>query len=586
MSTLPTIPDSAPFTPAQRLWLNGYLAGRLSAASSQPAIASRPRLRVPVVYASQTGNAASLAEDFAKRLAEAGFDAPCCGADELGDIDLAKEKLLILVSSTWGDGDPPDHAAEFWSALQSDDHPRLEQLRYAVLALGDSNYLRFCAQGKAFDARLEALGAVRLAPRADCDTDYEEAAAAWFETVLTELQKESPSDATPKAPVAPETDRATAAIGYSKKNPFPAKLLANVRLNAPESARDTRHFEIDLAGSGLAYEAGDALGVWPRNDPACIDELLAALGLSPDETAPLPDGASAPLREALIARYDVTGLGRKLLAEWSARSGSSFLHELLASDDPAAIESFLHGRELIDLVLHHPVRFESAADFVAMLRPLAPRLYSISSSPKAHPGQVHLTVARVAYTSHGRERHGVCSTFLADRVGDGGILPVFLQPSAHFRLPADPGKDIILCGPGTGIAPFRAFLEEREVTGAKGRNWLLFGNPHEAADFLYRDEILAMRERGLLTRLDLAWSRDGAAKVYVQDKMREAGEELWRWLDGGAHFYVCGDAKRMAKDVDRALHEIAATHGGLGEEGAAEFVKRLAKERRYLRDVY
>lgn len=581
MTALPVIPESAPFTPAQRLWLNGYLAGLLSTATTQPAISSRPRVRVPVLYASQTGNSAALAEDFASRLAEAGFDAPCHGADDLGDIDLTKETLLLLVSSTWGDGDPPDNAADFWNTLRSEGHPRLEQLRYAVLALGDSNYLNFCAQGKAFDARLESLGAMRLAPRVDCDTDYEENAGAWFETVLTELKKESPSadSSTTSPPPKPETS-------YNRKNPFPAKLLANLRLNLPESARDTRHFEIDLSGSGLSYQAGDALGVWPKNDPAYIDELLASLPFSPDETVPLPGGGSGPLRNALVENYDVTGLGRKLLAEWAARSGADFLLDLVGSDDSAAIESFLHGRELIDLVLHHPVRFENAVDFVAMLRPLSPRLYSISSSPKAHPDQVHLTVARVAYEAHGRQRRGVCSSFLSDRVSPDEPLPIFFQPSAHFRLPDDPDKDIILCGPGTGIAPFRAFLEEREATAAKGRNWLFFGNPHEATDFLYRDEILAMRERGLLTRLDLAWSRDGEAKVYVQDQMREAGADLWSWLAGGAHFYVCGDAKRMARDVDRVLHDIAAEHGGLGEDGPAEFVKRLGKEKRYQRDVY
>lgn len=581
MTHLPVIPESAPFTPAQRLWLNGYLAGLLSTASGQPALTSRPRLRVPVLYASQSGNGAALAEGFASRLAEAGFDAPCRGVDELGDIDLTKEKLLLLVSSTWGDGDPPDHAVEFWNALKSDSHPRLGQLRYAVLGLGDSNYLGFCAQAKAFDARLEALGAIRFAPRADCDTDYENTAESWFSAVLTELKSESPAAETAAPAVS-----ARAANGYNKKNPFPARLLTNRRLNAPESARDTRHFEIDLSGSGLSYEAGDVLGVWPRNDPDYVDDLIAALGLSPEDPVPLPGGGSGPLRAALVEKYDVTALGRNLLAEWSAISPSESLRALSASDDLPAIERFLHGRELIDLVLDHPAPIESATAFVSLLRPLAPRLYSISSSPKAHPHQVHLTVARVAYEAHGRGRRGVCSTFLSDRISPDDPLPIFFQPSAHFRLPEDPDKDIILCGPGTGIAPFRAFLEEREATGARGRNWLLFGNPHEATDFLYRDEILAMRGRGLLARLDLAWSRDGETKVYVQDKMREAGAELWRWLEGGAHFYVCGDAKRMAKDVDRALHEIAAEQGALGGEGAAEFVKRLGREKRYQRDVY
>lgn len=580
MPTLPLIPESAPFTPAQRLWLNGYIAGLLSNASDSPAITSRPKLRIPVVYASQTGNGAGLAEDFAERLGSAGFDAPCIGAEDCSSTTLSSAKFLLLVSSTWGDGEPPDNAVDFWNTLNAEDHPRLENLTYAVLALGDTNYLNFCAQGKAFDARLEALGAKRLVPRADCDTDFEEKAAEWFSQVEAELKKHSHGSETA------ESTPAKTKTGFSKKNPFPARLTGNLRLNTLDSARDTRHFEFDLTGSGLDYEVGDVLGVCPKNNPALVDEMIDALGFSPDAPVVTPAQGERPLRNALIEHYDITSLSRKTLTDWSAKSTSPFLKELLAADDNASLESFLYGRELIDLVLQHPAIFTSPSAFVASLRPLSPRLYSISSSPKTHPGEVHLTVAKVTYDAHGRRREGVCSTCLSDRITTGETVPIFFQNASHFKLPTERSKDIIMCGPGTGIAPFRAFLEEREATGSPGRNWLFFGNPHEITDFLYRDQLIGMKERGFLTRLDLAWSRDGDAKVYVQDKMAEAGAELWQWLAGGAHFYVCGDAKRMAKDVDRVLHEVAAIHGGLGEDGAVEFVKHLSKEKRYQRDVY
>lgn len=583
MTALPVIPESAPFTTAQRLWLNGYLAGLLSTASSEPAITSRPRLRIPVLYASQSGNSESLAASFASRLSDLGFDSPCVSSSDFGGIDLTKEQQLLLVSSTWGDGDPPDNAIEFWDSLRSENHPRLEGLSYSVLALGDSNYLNFCAQGKAFDARLEALGATRIVPRVDCDTDFEGPAETWFESVLTKLQAGVPGE---KSEVKPAIQNRSDEPVWSKKNPFPAKLVGNVALNTPGSARDTRHFEFDLTGSGLNYEVGDVLGVYPKNNRALVDEIIASLGFAPRDPVNVPDKGARPLRDALIEDYDITTLSAKLIAEWNTKAASPELGALLGEDRTAAMADYLWGRNLVDLVIEHPVAFASADEFVSMLRRLAPRLYSISSSPRAHPRQVHLTVAKVAYESHGRNREGVCSTYLAERVNGDGTVPVFFQPAPHFKLPDDPDKDIILCGPGTGIAPFRAFLEEREAIGAKGRNWLLFGNPHESSDFLYRDQLLAMKERGVLDRLDLAWSRDGDAKVYVQDKMREAGAELWDWLSAGAHFYVCGDAKRMAKDVDRALHDIAAVHGRLGESGAADFVKRLVKEKRYQRDVY
>lgn len=584
MNSLPSIPDSAPFTPAQILWLNGYIAGLAGEASASPAVVSKPKLRTPVLYASQSGNSETLAEEFAEELSSAGFDAPCLSTEDFGEIDLTKEEHLILVSSTWGDGDPPDNAVEFWNTLNSDDHPSLENLSYSVLALGDTNYLQFCAQGKAFDARLEALGAKRFHPRVDCDTDFEEPAAEWFSGVLTELKKLGGDDGEASESDAPKAKKKD--TGYSKKNPFPAKLIGNVPLNGEESPRDTRHFEFSLEGSGLTYDVGDVLGVYPKNNADTVDELIKVLGLDPVETVTTPDKEEKALRDALIEDFDIRAVSAMTVADWAELSGSEHLKELSTNEDKTPLEEFLWGRELIDLAIEAPVSFDKAADFVALLRKLGARLYSISSSPKAHPEQVHLTVAKVTYESHGRYREGVCSTYLANRVNGDGTVPVFLQSAAHFKLPTDLSTDVIMCGPGTGIAPFRAFLEEREATEATGRNWLFFGNPHESTDFLYRDQLLGMQEKGCLHRFDLAWSRDSDTKVYVQDKMREAGEELWKWLDGGAHFYVCGDAKRMAKDVDNALLHVAAVHGGLGEEGAAEFINKLKKEKRYQRDVY
>ncbi len=582
MSTLPAIPESAPFSPAQRLWLNGYIAGLVSSdEGSSPGVASKPKVRVPIIYASQSGNSEGLAETYSEQLGGMGFDCPCLAADDLGDLDLTKEKNLLLISSTWGDGDPPDNAVDFWETLQAEDHPKLEGLTYSVLALGDSNYIDFCGQGKAFDARLEALGASRMAARVDCDTDFEEPADEWFATVLEELKKQDPEagDADGGAPAKKEE-------GYSKKNPFPAKLKTNLMLNAEDSARDTRHFEIDLSGSGMSYECGDVLGVYPQNNPAHVDEMIAALGFSPDDVVSTPDHGDRPLRTALLEDFDIRTLSVKFLSEWAEKSGSEELAAIAGSDDKSVIENFLWGREIIDLVTGYPIEFAAPTEFTSLLRKLGARLYSISSSPNAHPDEVHLTVAKVTYESHGRAREGVCSTFLSDRVNDGLNVGVFLQAASHFKLPTDLSTDVIMCGPGTGIAPFRSFLEEREFTKADGRNWLFFGNPHESTDFLYQDQLLGMKDKGVLTRLDLAWSRDGDEKVYVQDRMLQAGEELWQWFESGAHFYICGDAKRMAKDVDDALHTIARRHGNLDEAGAASYIKMLVKEKRYQRDVY
>ncbi|MEO0414198.1 MAG: sulfite reductase subunit alpha [Verrucomicrobiota bacterium] len=559
--SLPLVPESSPFSPEQRSWLNGYVAALFGEGGSAGSVSATEKQKVLVMYASQSGNSEGLAEELGEMLS-ADFSAPVISTEDFSEIDLTSETHLFLIASTWGDGDPPDNAIDFWSFLQSDDAPKLDQLNYSVLALGDSNYLQFCAQGKAFDARLEELGAKRMVPRVDCDTDFEDLAEEWMSNVVTALGASASS----------KEDSPAAEVTYSKSNPFPAFLKTNRKLNTPESERDTRHFEFDLSGSGLSYQCGDVLGVYGKNDPALVDELIETLQLDPESNVIASKAGEMSLRTALIAEYDVRALSPKLLEAWAEYSESI----------PESAE-WLEGRDLIDLVVEYPAKFESGQQFVDVLRKMGPRLYSISSSPKAHEDEVHLTVATVNYETHGRARKGVCSTYLADRVNGDGTVKVFLQTAKHFRLPEDTNRPVIMVGPGTGVAPFRAFLEERIATEAPGKNWMFFGNPHEDTDWLYKDEFNRYQEEGQLDRYDKAWSRDGDTKVYVQDLIRENGQEIWKWLSEDGHFYVCGDAKRMAKDVDDALHEVISTYGGVDAE---DYVSAMKKEKRYQRDVY
>lgn len=408
---------------------------------------------------------------------------------------------------------------------------------------------------------------------------FSEGQRAWLQTFLSRSVQDQ------SQPVEAVLDRDEEESSYSKKRPFPSTVIHNENLNAPLSEKETRHLAFSLEGSGLDYEVGDALGVYPTNSPEQVDAIITTLSLDPEEHVPLPDGGTAPLREALIGSYDIRNLTAPLLAGWLENAGSPALRDLLESEDKSALNDYCWGRELIDLVHDHPPFFSCGKEFVAVLKKLQPRLYSIASSPKAHPGEVHLTVGVVRYHSHGRDRGGVCSTFLGDRAVEARPK-IFVHGNKAFRPPADDSRAMIMVGPGTGIAPFRAFLEERQATGAVGKNWLLFGNPHEETDFLYKDELGAMIESGVLTRLDTAFSRDQEQKVYVQDRMIEHGAELWKWLEEGAAFYVCGDASRMAKDVEAALLKVVVTHGGLPEEEATAYLKMLRKEKRYCRDVY
>ena len=600
MNPVPFIPDNAPFTAEQRLWLNGYLAGLFSnaggnfsasAADGLGAPPNMPKQPLLLLYGSQTGTAEGVAKNAAKKAEARGFAPQIVCLDKFETVDLAKEERVLVITSTYGDGDPPDNAQGFWNWLSSDAAPRLEQTRFSVLALGDTNYPAFCEFGKRCDARLETLGARRIHARTDCDVDYEPNMNAWTEGVfaalgdkidVTQRRKGAKEDAAPSSELC--TSAALREI-FSRKNPFPARLITNRTLTGEGSGKEVRHFEISLAQSGLEYEVGDALGVFPTNCKELVTDLLVALGCDAEETVKSADGAETSLRLALAQHYDISRPSSNLLKAAAERGAAG--GELTALLDPARrddLKKWLWGREVIDVVSGLATKF-TPAEFIALLKKLQPRLYSISSSPKAHPGEVHLTVGAVRYDAHGRGRKGVCSTFLADRAGDAPV-PVFVQPSHGFKLPHDDNVPVIMVGPGTGIAPFRAFLEERHATKARGKNWLFFGDQKRTTDFLYRESLEGWVADGHLTRLDLAFSRDQAEKFYVQNRMLEAATELWTWLQAGAHFYVCGDASRMAKDVDAALHQIAETAGGLSKEAAEEYIANLKSDKRYQRDVY
>ena len=580
------IPDTAPFDAGQRLWLNGYMAGLLAGKHFPPSIGSgasnqTPKLSVPLVilFGSQTGTAEKIAKQLAKDSKARGCNARALEASAFAGIDWSKETNLLVITSTYGDGDMPDNAQAFWDWLQTDAAKALTHLNFSVLALGDTNYEQFCAAGKKIDARLEGLGAKRIHPLEVCDLDYEAKVKIWGSGALAMIAPDAPTAGAAEPALAP----ASAASAYSKTNPFPARLVTNRKLSGEGSQKETRHFEISLEGSGLNYEAGDALGVWPRNCPELVAQILALLGCDGEESVTTAKGEQ-PLRQALTSFYDISRPAAELQKYFGERNPA--LGELLAPARKDDLKKWLWGRGVIDLLIEIPGIKLSAGEFTGLLKPLAPRLYSISSSPKAHAGEVHLTINVVRYESLGHQRKGVASTFLADRVGPDASVPIFIQTAHGFRPPADGDKPAIMVGPGTGVAPFRGFLHERLAAGAKGKNWLFFGEQRAATDFYYRDELEKMLADGQLTKLSTAFSRDQAEKIYVQTRMLENAAELWAWLEAGAHFYVCGDASRMARDVDDALHKIIETTGGKSADEAKAYVAKLKSDKRYQRDVY
>ncbi|KAA6476143.1 assimilatory sulfite reductase (NADPH) flavoprotein subunit [Bacillus swezeyi] len=583
-------------TASQKAWLSGYLAASQStdaaaALETLPAEAPAAHTAQPVskevtiLYGSQTGNAQGVAENAGKSLEGRGFQVTVSSMSDFKPNQLKKLKNLLIVVSTHGEGEPPDNALSFHEFLHGRRAPKLDDLRFSVLALGDSSYEFFCQTGKEFDQRLAELGGTRLYQRVDCDLDYDEPAAEWLEGVFgglseAEGQAESTAPAQTAAPQAGETV-------YSRKNPFRAEVLENLNLNGRGSNKETRHLELLLEGSGLTYEPGDALGIYPENDPALVDMLFEELKWNPNETVTVDkQGESLPLKEALISYFEITTLTKKFIQQAAELLENEKLRELVASEHADKLKAYIDGRDLLDFVRDFGPISTTPQEFVSILRKMPPRLYSIASSLTANPDEVHLTIGAVRYNTHGRDRKGVCSILCAERLQPGDTLPVFIQPNKNFKLPEHPETPIIMVGPGTGVAPFRSFMQEREETGAGGKSWMFFGDQHFVTDFLYQTEWQKWLNDGVLTKMDVAFSRDTEEKVYVQHRMLEHSRELFEWLQEGAVFYICGDKNNMAKDVHSALLDIIEKEGGMSREEAEAYLAEMKKQKRYQRDVY
>ncbi|KGD75067.1 sulfite reductase subunit alpha [Tatumella morbirosei] len=579
------------FSVTQLAWLSGYFWGRVSGETTAQPGATAPAAAstvsqapaVTVISASQTGNARRLAEQLRDDLLAAGVTVTLVNAGDYKFKQIGQEKLLLIVTSTQGEGEPPEEAVALHKFLLSKKAPKFTGTAFAVFGLGDTSYEFFCKAGKDFDQRLEELGAERLLARADADVDFQSTADQWRQEIVALLKQRLPASS------AVEVSRAASgatdeidSTPYTKEQPLVASLSVNQKITGNDSEKDIRHLEIDLGSSGLRYRPGDALGIWYENDPQLVEELLGLLWLDGSQQVSLK-GETLSLSTALQQHFELTVNTPQIVEKYAHLSGNSELLALVS--DKAALQAYAQQWPIVDMVRHAPTELH-AEQLTELLRPLTPRLYSIASSQAETEDEVHITVGVVRYDIEGRARSGGASGFLADRLPEEGEVRVFIEHNDNFRLPEDPEAPVIMIGPGTGIAPFRAFIQQRDNDAAGGKNWLFFGNPHFTEDFLYQVEWQRYVKEGLLTHIDLAWSRDQQQKVYVQDKLREKGAEVWRWIAEGAHLYVCGDASRMAKDVEQALVDIIAEYGQMDSESADEYLSELRIARRYQRDVY
>lgn len=577
-------------TEAQKMWLSGYLtASQSTSAEGTPDVSTAAPAQaeqtiskdVTILYGSQTGNAQGLAENTGKTLEAKGFNVTVSSMNDFKPNNLKKLENLLIVVSTHGEGEPPDNALSFHEFLHGRRAPKLENFRFSVLSLGDSSYEFFCQTGKEFDVRLAELGGERLYPRVDCDLDFEESANKWLKGVIDGLSEAKGHSASAAVPA--EAPAGTSP--YSRTNPFKAEVLENLNLNGRGSNKETRHLELSLEGSGLTYEPGDSLGIYPENDPELVDLLLNEFKWDASESVTVnKEGETRPLREALLSNFEITVLTKPLLKQAAELTGNDKLKALVENREE--LKAYTQGRDVIDLVRDFGPWNVSAQEFVAILRKMPARLYSIASSLSANPDEVHLTIGAVRYEAHGRERKGVCSVLCSERLQPGDTIPVYLQSNKNFKLPQNQETPIIMVGPGTGVAPFRSFMQEREETGAKGKSWMFFGDQHFVTDFLYQTEWQKWLKDGVLTKMDVAFSRDTEEKVYVQNRMLEHSKELFQWLEEGASFYVCGDKTNMARDVHNTLVEIVETEGKMSREEAEAYLAEMKKQKRYQRDVY
>lgn len=578
-------------TSQQKIWLTGYLSATASLQGTEvqkeisfntAPVASSPTAvkQITILYASQTGTAQGLAKKYGEHLRDIGFEVSVSSMNDFKTNALKKLDHLLIVASTHGEGEPPDNAISFHSFLYGKRAPKLEHVKYAVLALGDSSYEHFCKTGKDFDEQLEKLGAERIVERIDCDLDFDEPAAKWFELVKEKLQEDGAVQELYKKEAAPTVAAPT--TEYSRKNPFHAEILEKINLNGRGSNKETIHLELSLENSGLSYEPGDSLAIYPTNNENLVASLISALGFEEDTKVNVGE-ISLSLKEALTDLLEITVLSKPLMEKIAQFTTNEEFQKLLLNKED--LKQFTHGRDLLDVVeVFGPFSWDPQS-FVNLLRKLPARQYSISSSQSAYPDEVHVTIGAVRYEVDNRNRLGVCSTYVADQLEIGDKVRVYVQQNPNFKLPED-DKPIIMIGPGTGVAPFRSFMQEREERGAEGKSWLFFGDQHFVTDFLYQTEWQGWLKDGVLTKLDVAFSRDRDEKVYVQHKMQEHAAEIYEWLEQGAVVYVCGDKENMAADVQNTLLNIISKQGNKSQQEAKEYLEDLQKQKRYQRDVY
>jgi sulfite reductase (NADPH) flavoprotein alpha-component len=574
----------ADLRPEQLQWLSGYFAGAAATTVAAPVSAPQATEHLTILYGSQTGNSKKVAERAAQAAQASGLNVQLHSMADFRAAKLKKETWVLLVISTHGEGEPPDSALGFYEELHSKRLSQLSSLNFSVLALGDSSYKEFCKTGRDIESRLLELGAQPLLARVECDLAFEVPAERWVEEALgivADALKQTPTDATAMA--LPQT---TAEIYHdSPTRPFQAAVLERVLLNGRGSNKEVWHLELSLEDSGIAYEAGDALGIVAQNNPQLVAQILETLSLASDTKVEVQQQALSA-EQALSAQLEITRITRPVLKQYAEATGHDGLIQLFDGADDTALEQFIDGRDWLDLLREFEPRNVAAPELLAMMRPLAPRLYSIASSPSAYPDEVHLTVAAARWQFAERARGGVVSTQIADRLAEADSLPVYLHRNDQFRLPQDGSAPVIMIGPGTGVAPFRAFVEERQQLGHSGNNWLFFGDRHFRTDFLYQTDWLRWRKEGLLSHIDVAFSRDQAEKVYVQHRILQRSKELFRWLEAGAHVYVCGDANHMAKDVESALLQVIQLEQRCTPDIAREYLQSLQQQQRYQRDVY